>query len=138
MRGYTLDTNHVRLALRREPQYLQKQHEAQDRDLLVLINAISYYETRRGLLYANMRGKLGLLNTIVRQTGIVPLDKAALDIAGELYADLRGKGQLIEDADLLIAAIALAHDLTLLTDNVRHFQRIESLQIENWISHASV
>ena len=138
MRGYTLDTNHVRFALRRDPQYLQKQRQAQDRDLLVLVNAISYYETRRGLLYANMRGKLGLLNTIVRQTGIVPLNKTALDIAAELHANLRREGQLIEDADLLMAAIALAHDLTLLTDNVRHFQRIESLQIENWIAPTSV
>ncbi len=134
MRGYTLDTNHVREALRRNPQYLQKQRQAYDRDLLVLVNAISYYETRRGLLYMNMRGKLGLFDKIVRQTGIVPLDKTALDIASELHVDLRRKGQLIEDADLLMAAIALAHDLTLLTANVRHFVRIESLRIENWLS----
>ena len=134
MKGYTLDTNHIREFLKLNPQYLQKQREAIDQDLLVLANAISYYETRRGLLYANMTRKLGFFDTIVRQTGIVPLDKTALDIASNLYADLRGKGQLIEDADLLMAAIALAHDLTLLTANVRHFQRIESLRIENWLS----
>ena len=40
----------------------------------------------------------------------------------------------IEDADLLMAGIALAHDLTLLTANVRHFVRVESLRIENWLS----
>jgi tRNA(fMet)-specific endonuclease VapC len=134
MKGYTVDTNHVRALLRSEPQYLQKHREALNQDLPVLLNAISYFETRRGLLYVNARGKLGRLNTIVRQTGIVPLDKTALDIAAELHANLRREGQLIEDADLLMAAIALAHDLTLLTDNVRHFQRIESLRIENWIS----
>lgn len=133
MSDYTLDTNHVREALRRNPQYLQKQRQAYNRDRLVLVNAISYYETRRGLLYMNMRGKLGLFDKIVRQTGIVPLDKTALDIAAELHVDLRGKGQLIEDADLLMATIALAHDLTLLTANVRHFVRIESLRIENWL-----
>ena len=134
MSDYTLDTNHVREALRKNPQYLQKQRQAYNRDRLVLVNAISYYETRRGLLYMNMRGKLGLFDKIVRQTGIVPLDKTALDIASELHVDLRRKGQLIEDADLLMAAIALAHDLTLLTANVRHFVRIESLRIENWLS----
>ena len=133
MRGYTLDTNHVREALRRDVQYLQKQQQAQDRDRLVLINAISYYETKRGLLYANMRHRFERLDTIVRQTGIVPLDKTALDIASNLYSDLRRRGQLIEDADLLMAAIAISHDLTLLTANIRHFQRIESLQIENWL-----
>ena len=134
MRGYTLDSNHVQVLLRFEPQYLQRQREALDGGLPVLLNAISYFETRRGLLYVNARGKLGLLDTIVRQADIISLDKTALDIALNLYADLRGKGQLIEDADLLMAAIALAHDLTLLTANVRHFQRIESLRIENWLS----
>lgn len=134
MRGYTPDTNHVRALLQSEPQYLQKHREALDGDFPVLLNAISYFETRRGLLYVNARGKLGILNAIVRQTGIVPLDKTALDIAADLHVDLRGKGQLIEDADLLMAAIALAQDLTLLTANTRHFQRIESLRIENWLS----
>ena len=134
MRGYTLDTNHIREALRINPQYIQKHRRARNRDLPVLVNAISYYETRRGLLYMNMRGKLGLFDKIVRQTGIVPLDKTALDIASEIHADLRRRGQLIEDADLLMAGIALAHDLTLLTANVRHFVRVESLRIENWLS----
>ncbi len=134
MRGYTQDTNHVRALLQSEPQYLQKHREALDGDFPVLLNAISYFETRRGLLYVNARGKLGILNAIVRQTGIVPLDKTALDIAADLHVDLRGKGQLIEDADLLMATIALAQDLTLLTANTRHFQRIESLRIENWLS----
>ena len=133
MRGYTLNTNHIREVLRINPQYIQKHRQARNRDLPVLVNAISYYETRRGLLYMNMIGKLGLFDKIVRQTGIVPLDKTALDIAAELHVDLRGKGQLIEDTDLLMATIALAHDLTLLTANVRHFVRIESLRIENWL-----
>ena len=100
MRGYTQDTNHVRALLQSEPQYLQKHREALDGDFPVLFNAISYFETRRGLLYVNARGKLGIINAIVRQTGIVPLDKTALDIAADLHVDLRGKGQLIEDADL--------------------------------------
>jgi tRNA(fMet)-specific endonuclease VapC len=134
LKGYTLDSNHVREALRRNPQYLEKQRQVYADDSLVLVNAISYYETRRGLVYMNMRGKLGLFDKIVRQTGIVPLNKTALDIAVELHAELRGRGQLIPDADLLMAAIALAHDLTLLTANTRHFQRIEFLRIENWIA----
>lgn len=50
MRGYTLDSNHVQVLLRFEPQYLQRQREALDQGLPVLLNAISYFETRRGLL----------------------------------------------------------------------------------------
>jgi predicted nucleic acid-binding protein len=53
--------------------------------------------------------------------------------AAELYAELRASGQLIEDADLLIAAMVLVHDMTLVTNNTAHFTRITSLQIEDWL-----
>ncbi len=39
---------------------------------------------------------------------------------------------LLEDFDLLIAATALAHDRTLVTNNLDHFNRIPELQLENW------
>jgi predicted nucleic acid-binding protein len=48
---------------------------------------------------------------------------------GELRFDLRRRGQLIPDFDLLIAATALHHDLTVLTFNWRHFQRIPDLKL---------
>ena len=46
-----------------------------------------------------------------------------------MRAFLRRQGQLIPDLDLLIAATALAHDLTLVTRNRRHFSRILSLRL---------
>lgn len=52
---------------------------------------------------------------------------------GDVKAVLRSQGQLLEDADLLIAATALAYQLTLVTNNERHFARIPSLRIENWM-----
>jgi predicted nucleic acid-binding protein len=61
------------------------------------------------------------------------LDHATLNRAAEIYAELRARGQLIEDADLLSAAIALVNDLTLVTNNTAHFNRIEGLQIEDWL-----
>jgi predicted nucleic acid-binding protein len=46
-----------------------------------------------------------------------------------LRGELRRQGQLIPDPDLLIAATALQHDLTIVTRNVRHFQRIPGLKL---------
>jgi len=43
------------------------------------------------------------------------------------------EGRLIEDADILIASIAIVEDLVLITDNVSHFKRIKKLQIDNWL-----
>jgi tRNA(fMet)-specific endonuclease VapC len=56
-----------------------------------------------------------------------------LERAAELYAELRARGQLIEDADLLIAAVALVHDMTLVTHNTAHFTRITGLQVDDWL-----
>jgi len=41
---------------------------------------------------------------------------------------------LIEDADILMAAIALVNDLTLVTNNTSHFSRIPGLQLEDWLA----
>jgi tRNA(fMet)-specific endonuclease VapC len=46
--------------------------------------------------------------------------------------ELRRRGEPLEDADILIAATALTHDLILVTDNEQHFQRIAELKVENW------
>jgi tRNA(fMet)-specific endonuclease VapC len=62
----------------------------------------------------------------------LPLDDRAAEIAAAVRADLAGKGRLIGPHDLLIAAIALANDLTLVTHNTREFGRVAGLMIEDW------
>jgi len=52
---------------------------------------------------------------------------------GRLRTDLERRGQIIGANDMLIAAHALALDATLVTDNVREFERISRLKIENWL-----
>lgn len=51
---------------------------------------------------------------------------------GDVKAMLRRRGALIEDLDLLIASTAHARDLTLVTNNARHFLRIPELRLESW------
>jgi tRNA(fMet)-specific endonuclease VapC len=58
-------------------------------------------------------------------------DETAL-LAGQIRASLAGTGTPIGSYDLQIAAIALANNLTLVTHNMREFERIEGLQIEDW------
>lgn len=55
------------------------------------------------------------------------------EIFGRFKADLKVKGQMIEDFDLLIASIAQANNCILVTNNRDHFRRIEGLMIENWM-----
>ncbi len=51
---------------------------------------------------------------------------------GKIKADLERVGRTLDDADLLIGAIALASKGTLVTNNTSHFDRIPGLRIDNW------
>jgi tRNA(fMet)-specific endonuclease VapC len=69
------------------------------------------------------------LRTFVSGLAVLPLDDAIMETFGRTRASLRRRGLLIPYLDLLIAATALAYDLTLLTRNRRHFQRIPDLKL---------
>ncbi|WP_310889368.1 type II toxin-antitoxin system VapC family toxin [Delftia sp. UME58] len=66
-------------------------------------------------------------------TAILPWDARAANQHGQLRAYLRAQDSPIGDFDEMIAAHALALDAILVTDNVRHFERIPGLRIENWL-----
>ena len=70
------------------------------------------------------------VNVIISLTDIIIVH------AADIYADLHQRGKLIGDADILIAASAVAHDYTLVTNNKSHYQRIMGLTIENWLHQA--
>jgi tRNA(fMet)-specific endonuclease VapC len=72
------------------------------------------------------------VDNLISGLALVGIGPEACRIFGDLKAALRTRGQLIEDFDLLIAATALAHGLTLVTSNTDHFNRIPGLALENW------
>ncbi len=55
------------------------------------------------------------------------------DEYASVKVDLRSKGIMIDEFDLIIASAAMAKKLILVTDNLKHFLRIEGLKVENWI-----
>ncbi|MEK7216267.1 MAG: type II toxin-antitoxin system VapC family toxin [Chloroflexota bacterium] len=63
---------------------------------------------------------------------ILPFDAAAAAVYGEIRAQLERNGTPIGDADTRIAGIALARGLAVVTGNVRHFERVPGLTVENW------
>ena len=70
---------------------------------------------------------------MVEKTEIIILTVEIMDTASDVYLELKKKGELIEDADILVAASAITNDLVLITDNEKHFRRIEGLKVENWL-----
>ncbi len=64
---------------------------------------------------------------------IVSFDTKAAYICGRIRAELEKQGKPLDLADLEIAAIAISNDFILVTNNVRHFERLPLLKYENWI-----
>jgi len=65
---------------------------------------------------------------------VIIFDAKAAYVTGEVRAYLEAKGQPLDFADLQIAGIALANDMTLVTGNEKHFARIPDLAVENWLA----
>jgi predicted nucleic acid-binding protein len=71
--------------------------------------------------------------TVTANLPILPFDADAAREYGSLRAHLEAEGTPIGDADMRIASIALAGGLVVVTGNVRHFERVPSLAVENWL-----
>jgi tRNA(fMet)-specific endonuclease VapC len=67
---------------------------------------------------------------------VLPFDAEAAAAYGWLRVELESRGQPLGEADLRIAATALAADMTLVTGNTRHFDRVPGLRVENWLAAA--
>jgi tRNA(fMet)-specific endonuclease VapC len=62
----------------------------------------------------------------------LPFDDDAAEVYGRIRTQLEKSGKPIGPNDLLIAAIAIAHDATLVTHNTGEFSRVEDLRYEDW------
>jgi len=65
---------------------------------------------------------------------IAGITRSTIEAFTDIKMALDLKGERIEDFDLLIAATALSLNYTLVTNNIKHYKRIEGLQLENWMS----
>jgi len=75
---------------------------------------------------------LAKVRTIENTFEIIPSGKESAENFGMLKASLEKSGTRLDDFDLTIASCALAHNLTLVTNNLKHFSRIEGLKLTNW------
>lgn len=74
------------------------------------------------------------LNEFIALISILEFDlQAALEF-GKIQAELRKIGKPTGELDAMIAAVARSRQLILVTDNIRHFENIANLQLENWLS----
>ncbi|QYX30256.1 type II toxin-antitoxin system VapC family toxin [Sphaerospermopsis torques-reginae] len=131
--GYLLDTNIVSASLKQNLQVALKITEMRRRGELIAISGITYYEVQRGLLRSNATKKLALFAQFCQDYPVLFLDDLRIfQKASEIHADLTNKGKIIQDADILIGATAIVHNLILVSHD-SDLTRVKDLQLENWL-----
>lgn len=73
-------------------------------------------------------------NDLLPEMTVLDFDKACASRFGELQSELLRHGNAVNPVDLMIAAVALAHGLTLVTHNTKHFAAIPALQLVDWLT----
>lgn len=75
---------------------------------------------------------------ILEKFSIIPIDLAAARIHSQLWADLESKGIMIGLHDLWLAATCVSNGYTLVTSNLREFERIPGLKVECWAAKKDI
>ena len=98
-----------------------------------VLSAISLAEIRYGACKRRSAKLDAMIGLFVELVEVHSFTAAAAGEYAIIRAALEAQGQLIGDMDMLIAAVAKAEGLTLVTNNTAHFSRVAGLRIENWI-----
>ena len=98
----------------------------------VNISMVTYYEIIAGLKFKKAERQLQDFEGFTHDNNIINISEESAKISGVIYADLRQRGITIGASDILIAGIAIENGLTLITNNEKHYEAIQGLNIENW------
>ncbi len=129
---YLLDTNACIEYLRGRNSPVQTKLEAIDPSLVVLCSVVKAELNHGARKSARPEQSLRSLEKFYTLFASLPFDDRAAEAYGRLRARLEQQGASIGPYDLMIAAIALANDATLVTHNAREFGRIAELKTEDW------
>ena len=129
--NYLLDTNAVIALMKGHTGFLTRLRQHQPRDFAM--PSIVAHELYFGA-YKSQRAADNLRRVEALQFEILDFDPEDARRAGEVRAQLASAGTSIGPYDVLIAGQALARSLTLVTHNLREFQRVSGLSVEDWES----
>ena len=96
------------------------------------ISEITLAELKYGVANSvNKKKNKAALDSFIEGIGIVPIYNS-LDLYAEEKARLKQEGNIIDDFDLLIGATSINNEMILITNNTKHFSRINNINIEDW------
>lgn len=132
MKPALIDTDILSLFLRNQLNVVKRFEEYLKEYEKINFSILTYYEILSGLKYKDAQKQLNSFLELTEHSSVLLVTEDTAEISAEIYADLRKRGELIDDIDILIAGITIAKKLVLVTHNRSHFERITDLEIEDW------
>lgn len=127
-----LDTNIVIYTIKNRPQRVRELFNRHSGHLC--ISAVTLGELIYGAEKSSQPERnLNDIEGLAARLDVLPFEEAAASHFGQIRAELAKIGQPIGSYDLMIAGHARALGLILVTNNLREFQRVPGLRLENWI-----
>ncbi len=129
---YLLDTNTCIHLLNKRHTQVEKRFRQYSPAELYLCSVVKGELLSGARRSKNVEANLQLLQRFFEPLSSLPFDDACAAEYGLIRADLTSQGNIIGPNDLLIAAIAKAHDAVLVSNNTGEFSRIPGLRLEDW------
>jgi predicted nucleic acid-binding protein len=136
--AYLFDTNAISEVLRKRPAPAYLDWLATIPRAEQLTSAVVVGELYRGAFRSIDRDRhlANIEDRVLPVVTVLPYDQAVARVYGEIHAALASAGQILEDADLQIAATAIHHGLELVTGNIQHFERVPGLRLHRALADA--
>ncbi len=127
-----VDSDTLSFYFKKYPKVVAEAQDYLSQHQIFTFSVISRFEILRGMKVKNAAKQIQVFDMFCKQNEIIELDDKIVGRAADIYADLHKRGQLVGDADILIAATAIENNLAIVTNNESHFNRISGLQVLNW------
>ena len=133
---YLLDTDTIIYSLKGNKNIEKKLalHRYQTMKISIITLMELYYGAYKSQQVSNNLTKVRLIEATFE---VIPVKTESIGFFAQTKAELEQQGNRIDDFDLIIASCAIAYNLTLVSNNTKHFQRIEGLKLENWLEYGN-
>ena len=131
MSQYMLDTDICIYLINKKPDFVLQRFR-QEAPGSIALSSISAAELAYGVSKSGSSRNREALALFLAPLGLLPFDESVIWHYGLIRTQLEKQGTPIGPMDTMIAAHALSKGLTLVTNNLREFERVPDLKMENW------
>lgn len=132
MKNVLLDTDILSYIMKKDPIVIDKYDKHLKEKGFVYISRISIIEIMGGLKSRNAYSQLEKFQELISKHQILDTTEISAFISSDIYASLIKMGKHSGNYDILIAGIAMANNLILVTNNTKDYENIEGLELQNW------